>query len=172
MEKTSDPTAFRDRLVQFMPELKKIASLMTSDEDRTKDLVQDTLLKCLEYERLFTSNNFNGWVYTIMMNTLRNDWDKINVRKKVMLSYDGMEECSITRLFGQSSCLMECNIDYLAILSELDKLIDDDRFLMNCHIRGYSNIEISDLLHIPGGTVKSRLHHIKNKLRKRLSAFL
>ncbi|POZ89574.1 sigma-70 family RNA polymerase sigma factor, partial [Petrotoga halophila] len=58
-------------------------------------------------------------------------------------------------------------LDYQMILNIMEKLDDEERLLIKLRdIDGLSYNEISDIMEIPLGTVKSKLHYARKKLRQ------
>ena len=67
--------------------------------------------------------------------------------------------------------------DFLSVVDrdQLDRgfqrLTPDERaVLVLCHFVGYTPTEIADLLDVPAGTIRSRLHHAHRAMRAALDA--
>ena len=57
------------KIVAMQPELEHFAYKLTADRESANDLVQDCLLKALDNKEKFVhTQNFKGWMYTIMRN--------------------------------------------------------------------------------------------------------
>lgn len=58
------------------------------------------------------------------------------------------------------------SLDYQMILNIMEKLEQDERVIIKLRdIDGMSYNEISEIMNIPLGTVKSKLHYARSKLR-------
>ena len=61
------------KIVAMQPELEHFAYKLTADRESANDLVQDCLLKALDNKEKFVhTQNFKGWMYTIMRNIYHN----------------------------------------------------------------------------------------------------
>ncbi|WP_313189766.1 RNA polymerase sigma factor [Sphingobacterium sp.] len=64
-----------DMLLQY-------ANKFTKDQDDAEDLLQDTLMKVIRYQKKFEkSTNLLGWIYTIMKNIFINRCGKNGVER-------------------------------------------------------------------------------------------
>ena len=62
------------KIVAMQPELEHFAYKLTADRESANDLVQDCLLKALDNKEKFVhTQNFKGWMYTIMRNAFINN---------------------------------------------------------------------------------------------------
>ena len=65
------------KIVAMQPELEHFAYKLTADRESANDLVQDCLLKALDNKEKFVhTQNFKGWMYTIMRNIFINNYRK------------------------------------------------------------------------------------------------
>lgn len=136
-----------------------------------EDMLQDVMLKV--YRNLHTYNprySFNGWIYTIARNHCFNQLkkrklpvqDPVNSSENIVIHTDKL------------------NPEKEMIHKELNKKINEIIGAMpyeHCQIaflrffEGLKCREIAQILKIPSGTVKSRLHYIRKVLQKKLEQF-
>lgn len=161
---------FNTSLIEVRNKLHYYALSLTSDSDRAKDLLQETMLKALTYRDKFTQNtNFKAWIYTIMKNTFINDYRKsIKVRNTfedvnndlhLLLSKDKVYP-SPDSFYGTKE-----------ITKTIDELEDEYRIPFTMFIDGYKYKEIAEELQLPIGTVKSRIFFTRKKLVKTLNEY-
>jgi len=142
------------------------------DEDKAQDFLQDLFLKIIEKPEQFISRHkFTSWIFTIAHNMCKNEYRRLDVRKK---NEGKLESLEATFDFGFTQ--IEKNIDQKLfedhLIKQLMKLNPDYqttfllRFQENLTIK-----EISDIMECSEGTVKSRLFHITRKLMSRLKEF-
>ncbi len=144
--------------------------MLGGDEEKAQDFLQDLFLKIVEKPTRFKRGNaFASWLYTVAHNMCKNEYRKQSVRKVVVNDPDIDMHCG----WVDGAYAIEKACDERAFLSalmdELDKLSVDHRttFLLR-HQECRSIREISEILACPEGTVKSRLHHVTQKLAERL----
>ena len=71
---TSD---FSNQLNEFQLFLHNFAMRLTRDNEKAKDLMQDTSIRAFRYRAKFKpGTNFKGWIATIMRNTFINNYRK------------------------------------------------------------------------------------------------
>lgn len=118
------------------------------------DVIQNTLFK--GYSRLHTLKDekyFKTWLLRILINECRT----MRRRQKRSFAGDG----------SLLDNLQAADMDYSELYSCIDCLKDSHRQVIILHyVNGYSIDEISELLKIPAGTVKSRLHHARGQLKE------
>ena len=151
--------------------LKPAAMHLTRDADEAKDLVQETLLKALmNKEKFIAGTNLKAWLYTIMRNTFINNYNKVTKRSSNIDSTDYLlhantDESLVTQNKGTSTFVMNDIDAAIADLSEEHRT----PFLM--YFGGYKYLEIAEMLKIPIGTVKNRIHIARKELKQMLQVY-
>jgi RNA polymerase sigma-70 factor (ECF subfamily) len=155
----------RDRglLIAEIPHLRRYALALTRDPDLADDLVQTCLERGLSRFKLWQpSRKIRPWLFTIMHN-LHVDMVRHSARRGVSLPLDEMPE-QPSQAAGQ-----EAHLNVRAVLDEIDKLPRDQRdVLILIGIDELSYAEAAGVLSIPLGTLMSRLHRARSRLRERL----
>lgn len=160
---------FTGSLMEANDQLYYYALQLTEDRNDAKDLVQETNYKALKnYGKLKDKEHKNAWLYTILRNTHINNLRSGHHRHIKMNKAD--QEVQIS-----NAILPEFeNPDRIFERKELQDRI---RSLPSAYARplklylaGYAYKEIAKMTDVPIGTVKSRIHLAKEKLKKAYGA--
>ena len=151
---------FLEKLLISFPEIQQYIHRLTTNNDDANDLLQETLLKALCYHGYYRNDkNFNGWLYTIMHNTF------VNIsRKESHCSAIEIEHCE----YINNRIYIDCRHSYCELLSLVESLPDAYRAPFKMHVAGYKYHEIAQKLGISIGTVKSRIHTARQRLKMML----
>lgn len=148
-----------------IPFLYKIAYKYTNDPEVADDLVQETLYKALKNESSFKKGtNLRAWLSIILRNNFINEYRKKSKYTSTddIVSYVGDNEAYKARNSGIS----ELQLEY--INAAITELPDNLKKPFLYYYDGYSYEEISNMFEVPLGTIKSRIHHARKKLKKSL----
>lgn len=150
--KRGDPDAFTELIQGQMQMLYKVArSILYSDEDAA-DAIQDTILACWEkLESLKSGQYFKTWLTRILVNKCN---DQIR-RHHRCIPIEKIPEIS------QKSHEFE-NLEWNEALSHLDEKYR--LVIMLYYVEGFKTSHISQILDIPGSTVRTRLARGREKL--------
>lgn len=147
--------------------LRQLALKLTKHFEDAEDLIQDTYFKALKNKDKYTpGTNLKGWLYTIMKNTFINNYRK----KKVQNTF--IDETDNTYFIDQGLNnrieYADRNVDQEYIMKQIDSIEKNyvEAFMM--HFNGYKYEEISEILGIPLGTVKSRIFLARKKMMEKL----
>lgn len=142
--------------------IRKKARRYYSDEFDADDLASETIYKCLSQARRFDSErSFKPWALTIMENTYKTQYNR---RRCVM--FTGLEDYDPYQ--GDESS------DQRASINRILSIVRDCSRKSRCiecvllYAKGYSYDEISEIVDIPVGTVKSRVAAGRKMLRDAL----
>jgi RNA polymerase sigma-70 factor (ECF subfamily) len=154
-----------DKLVQErMQVLYKIAFSYFRDEDNASDAVQDSILIAYKaFSKLRDKEKFNSWITTILVNRCR---EVLRKNKKSNLQQYDEKILDINTFKADVKSEYSKVEDKLFILQFLEALDDKHREVITLKYLGdYTIEEISTVLDIPQGTVKSRLNTGIKRLR-------
>ena len=150
---------------------------MTRSRADAEDLVQDTMLKAYAQFRSFREGtHLKAWLFRIMHNTWINNHHKARRRPLEQLSgeitdwhaADGGRDLSPGYRSAELEAL-EALPDH-QIAHALDALPEGLRMaVFYADVHGYRYREIAEIMDIPIGTVMSRLHHTRRRLRMLLA---
>jgi RNA polymerase sigma-70 factor (ECF subfamily) len=143
--------------------LLEIARRITGNSETARDLVGSGVLRALENEHLYQpGDSFFGWMFFIM----RNIYLDPQIRRKPRSCFSAVERDMV---YGQQAEMTadegSQNIDGIEAVARLKRLTVDERRLLIKWCRGFTYAEIAAELHIPAGTVKSRMFRIREALR-------
>ncbi len=180
MRAASPDQDFETQVSQVRPLLERTALGLTGNRDDAGDLVQETLLRAFRYFHNFqTGSNFRAWVLRILHNThisrYRQQrrtqdsvaWEEIVEHGEAQL--DGSE--LVDRLPAPEHEVFAQVPDEEVQLA-LDSLPASFRTVIEmADLRDFSYAEIGQLLHLPIGTVRSRLFRARQRLRRVLGDY-
>jgi RNA polymerase sigma-70 factor, ECF subfamily len=166
---TTDQTKrFEELIVPEMPFLARVARSMSHSAAEADDLAQDTLLKAYRAMDRFDGQHPKAWLARIARNTAINR-DQRN--REFLLSEDGIVEPDDdgTEPNDPEEIVVGADVDEV-LRNALDALPASFRVIVQLvDVEGLSYQEAADALEIPVGTVMSRLHRARRRLRDALS---
>ena len=162
--------AFKSSVVGMQGNLLSFALKLTLDKDEAHDLVQDTMLKALNNESKFEAGtNLKGWMLTIMRNIFIN-----NCRRNAK----GYAVVDVTEEAAHLSLPLDSGVEtpdgafaVREITAVLADFPADYRKPFSMFVAGYKYEEISGLLKMPLGTVKSHIFFTRKRLRELLKDY-
>lgn len=162
--------AFTSSVVGMQGNLYSFALKLTADKEEAQDLVQETTLKALRNEEKFVDDaNLRGWMMTIMRNIFINNCRR---NAKVGMVVDTSEDLFHLNMSQDSGIETP---DGVFAANEISAILagfpTEFREPFNMHIAGYKYEEISELLKMPLGTVKSHIFSTRKRLREILKDY-
>lgn len=151
-------------LVAETARLHKFALRLTKNKSDADDLVQATCLCALEKSDYFENGtSLFSWTSKIMFNTFVSNYRR---RAKFESQYD--PDSHVERLFV--SPFQEIAAEMHDVKNAMRKLSSDHREILTliC-VKGMRYTEVSELLQIPVGTVRSRLYRAREQLQAIMS---
>lgn len=174
----SEATAEADRRQRFtryvlpeLPVLLRVALSLTDQLADAEDLVQDTVLRAYRSLDTFDGAHPRAWLLTILRNANINR----HRRRRPQLLDD--PDVELERLAGMAD--PAGSPETLVVGETFDAVVGGalaelpDRFAQVVRlvdIAGLSYADVADLLGVPVGTVMSRLHRARARIRARLTA--
>lgn len=160
----ADSTSFRERLMGLQNNLLNFAYQLTTSREAAQDLVQDTTLKVLDNESKYVDNiNFKGWVFTIMRNTFIN-----NYRRQVRCAtvVDNTQDLYHLNLSQESGVATpDGTVAEQEISKAINSFAPEYKEPFSLFLSGYKYSEIAEKMHLPLGTVKSRIFFARRRLQ-------
>ncbi len=168
---------FQTEAVPHKDALYNYALKIVRNSDDAQDLVQETYYKAYKsYHQFQGGTNSKAWMFMILKNTFINNYRKLK-REPSRVDYDEIEDIYENIKSEQSK---DNNLD----LDFYNNLFDDDlssalaklpekmkEVFLLCDLEGYSYDEISEIVDIPIGTVRSRLHRARKLLQDELFGY-
>ena len=144
---------------KYFNDLKRYALSLTKKKDLADSLMNDTYVRARSNLHLYKQdNNFIGWLCVIMRNIHQNS-------VKYELRYTDFVVCESQA----SEYYSDANIEYIELLKLVHSLPSDLHAVFKLHIQGHKYEEMAEMLNIPVGTVKSRIHMAREWLKKRIN---
>jgi RNA polymerase sigma factor (sigma-70 family) len=161
---------FNYQLYSYKDSLQSFAISFTRDAEDANDLVQDTMLKAINYANHFKEGtNFKAWLYTIMKNTFINNYRRATKTNSIMTVADEISSDNLS--FSASVNASDGKFIMEDIYKALSKLPEEYYTPFIKYFEGFKYHEIAAELGIPIGTVKTRIHVARQLLKKSLKMY-
>jgi RNA polymerase sigma-70 factor (ECF subfamily) len=168
---------FENEVATWRGQLYPAALRMTRNPTDAEDLVQETMARAYTGLRNFTpGTNVRAWLYRILTNTFINTCRKRGREPAQTLRAEFEQLLDARDGVGQPVRSAESEaLDRVADSEVMQALIElPEGFraaIYLADVEGYPYRDVADMLQIPIGTVMSRLHRGRGKLRKKLAAY-
>ncbi len=174
-----DTRAFDQLVRKYTPKLYGLVYNMTSNRDDTADLLQDIFAKAYRSLRRFMGkSSFYTWIYSISVNMTLNFLKKRGRRHTVSMDDidSGIQnDPDFIKVTTGVSPLRDVNLHELQkrLNEAMMKLSEDHRTVVTLYdIQGLQHAEISSILGVSEGTVRSRLFYAHRQLQNYLDDFI
>jgi RNA polymerase sigma-70 factor, ECF subfamily len=167
---------FARDVVPFMGQLYPAALRMTRNAADAEDLVQETFAKAYAgFHQFRPGTNLRAWLHTILANTFISGYRKRRREPVTALGSDFREDWQSGVLSPSVRSAEAEAMERLAdsdILRALRDLPEEFRVAVYlADIEGYAYKEVAEIMGTPIGTVMSRLHRGRGKLREKLAGY-
>lgn len=169
----------REELEEYMnaygKDLYSFCCFLTQKRQEADDLYQDTFLKLYESKDGLLLHNPKGYLMSVAVNLYRNQKRKLSIRQRIVgVEISIQEEADI---IASDECLIEDRIVQKETLKltrcVIKELPDKYRIpILLFYMEEFSLADISSILKLPEGTVKSRIHRAKKILKQKLMEVL
>ena len=151
-----------EQTLSHIPALRRYARLLTGDATRADDLVQDTLERaCVKWQLWQPGSVLRSWLLSLMHNLHVNhlrDWRHDDGH----VTLDDAPEAAHEPLAQVAE-----NMDMQRALAALPPAMREILLLVT--VEEYTYAEAAEILGVPVGTVMSRLHRARERLRELMS---
>lgn len=149
---------------------------LTRNTTEAEDLMQEVWVKVVRYEtNVDEVEHLKAWLTTITMNTFRDRYRKNVRRSKYMMHQPETLDVPVLDLVPNNDISTEELVEKDIIrklvqekMNQLDSIYQ--KTLWYFYIEQYSLVEISNVMKVSIGTVKSRLFRAKARLKEMLMA--
>lgn len=157
----------RENLAALTPDIFRRALWLSRSRETAQDLVQDTVERALRFEERFRpDSNLRGWVYQILFNVFMTRCRRFR-RESNALSTLYSDPCEWTTRDGDAEMLGLS----APIARALDKVPETFRTaVILVDLREMSYKTAAQRLHVPVGTVMSRVHRGRQALAEAVLA--
>ena len=174
--KAGDEKAFAEIVLHYQKKVFNIAYRMLGNLEEAKDLAQEVFISVFEsIKDLKEEIKFDAWLTQITLNHCRNRWKYLKRRQYFnsdslddpIETEDGDMPKAIADPSENPEALYEKKMVQQFIQSGLLKLKEDQRELLVLRdLQGFSYEEMGELLGLPEGTIKSKLHRARMDLKE------
>jgi len=182
----ASPEQFEKEMGPHLDALYRNALRLTGNPNDAEDLVQDTYLRAFRFFHQYQmGTNAKAWLFRIMNTVFLNEYRK-KAKQGDQLSYDELEDFYLYNRLSEDSLTSEQSyntanpedviVDKIGveeIQAAISRLpIEFKETVALATIEDLSYQEISDILKVPIGTVRSRLSRGRKLLQRALWEFL
>ncbi len=173
-----DTEAFDELVMKYSPKLYGMVYNMTGNREDTHDVLQDVFSKAYRSIRRFRGKSkFYTWIYSISVNMTLNFLKKRGREKKISLedmSPAVLKDPDYLEMVAKSDPIRDANLNELQqrLNEAMLALSEDHRTVVTLFdIQGLPHAEISKILGVSQGTVRSRLFYAHRQLQNFLEEF-
>jgi RNA polymerase sigma-70 factor (ECF subfamily) len=173
-----DHEAFRVLVERYQGRAHRLAMRVLRNDEQAKDVVQDAFLKAYRsLDKFEGRSSFYTWFYRVVMNLCLDakrrqpagrqvEWDEAHaLETPVGVGLDAVDPAQ-QHAKGPEGDFERAELRH-AVRLAIDELPDEARrTLLLREVDGLSYAEIAKALGIPKGTVMSRLHHARRRVRE------
>ena len=167
--KNGDQSAFSELYERFNQRLYYyFFRMLGNDKELANDFLQDLFLKIINKPELFKpGHKFTSWIFTVAHNMCKNEYRNREVRK-IISNDENPDEFLADENSFEDTLKKEHLITQL--FTEIEYLEEDQKaILLLKYKENFSLKEISEILELPVGTIKSRLYYARVELTKKLA---
>ena len=174
--KTGDEKAFAEIVTHYQKKVFNLSYRMLGNLEEAKDLAQEVFLSVFKsIKDLKEEIKFDAWLTQITLNHCRNRWKYLKRRQYFnsdslddpVETEDGTMPREIDDPSDNPETLYEKKMIQQFIQKGLLKLKEEQRKLLVLRdLQGFSYEEIGDMLGLPEGTIKSKLHRARMDLKE------
>ena len=177
LDKKEKQIVFEKELFPHVDALNTFAYHLTYDDEFAKDLVQETYLKAYRFiDKYQRGTNAKAWLFKILKNAYINHYRKKSKRPtKVdfedIVNYQDSDDAGSTKYFDLREEIFENMMGDEVTVAINSLPVDFRTVILLCDIEGFTYDEISKIVDIPTGTVRSRLFRARNMLKEKLKEY-
>lgn len=169
-----EKTTFAEEALSHLDMLYRGALRLTRDAEQAQDLVQDTYLRALRYQRSFEAGtNMKAWLFAIMRNLF---WDRFRSGRRADLSLDLDEDGALYERLPDEGLGPEGQVLDKIASGEVVRAVETlpplhREVVLLVDVEGFAYKDAAKILGVPIGTVMSRLHRARQQLQKTLYGY-
>lgn len=159
--KHGDEEAFESIVKSYEKQLYTIAKVRLKDESLAKDAIQETFLSLFLYsKRIKNVEKLKSWLIIVLINKCN---DIVKENKIHNISF---EENNFQNFIHSDDEFIKIT-DKIDLINNINRLNNEERTILAMYYSSeYTLNEISKILNIKIGTIKSKISRAKSKLRK------
>ena len=169
---------FEEELLPHINALKTFAFHLSYNEDDANDLVQETYMKALRFiDKYIEGTNAKAWLFKILKNAYINEYRKKSKRptkvdfEDIITYHDSDNNDKAPGYLDLREELFSAMMGDEVTIAINSLPIDFRTVVLLCDVEGFTYEEISKIIDVPIGTVRSRLFRARNMLKEKLSSY-
>jgi RNA polymerase sigma-70 factor (ECF subfamily) len=168
-----DINAYNELVNRYKDKLLNFVFRYFNNREQAEDVVQETMIKLYTHASYYKNiAKFSTWIYTIAKNNALTELRK-NKRKQTASLWTNEGKPIDIEIKGES---LEKTVHNQIAIEELNKYLDEipENFRVAVVLRDFQELsyeEISKIVDVPLGTVKSRINRARLQLQKELKDF-
>ena len=181
MAKLSNEALFEAQMLPHLDTLYRAALSMTRNPQDADDLVQDTFVRAFQFiDKYQVGTNARAWLFRILTNLFINNYRR-KKREPEKTSYDEMEDFFLYNRLQDAYLSGKADTPEVAVMGKIEveaiqeaiqRLPDEYRdTVILADMNELSYQEVSEILEVPIGTVRSRLSRGRRLVQRALWAF-
>jgi RNA polymerase sigma-70 factor, ECF subfamily len=144
----------------------RLALSIVGDEAEAHEITQETFLSALRALSSYQKKtSFKAWLYTIALNHSRSRLRKRKVLERLKATLTSIFQVETQKQVSPEEAILQSEKE-AAIWSSLSQLEERHRIVIV--LRYFHELSISEILAVNEGTIHSRLHYAREKLRTAL----
>jgi RNA polymerase sigma factor (sigma-70 family) len=156
---------FTHILIKNQEYLKPFAVTLTHDQEKAKDLLQETFFRALQNkEKYQIGTNIKAWLYTIMRNIFINEYRRKS--KQNVIFDNSPNEFILNSISNTVDNDAIAKINEKEIWSAIHKLPEIFKTPFLLYFHGFKYQNIAEQMNEPLGTIKSRIHFARKLLKQ------
>ena len=172
----SEPQAFDDLYSKYQTSVYRFAYYLVQNRGEADDLFQETWLRVAQhFQKIQNVRDFRAWIFAIASNLHRDVLRKKRIRRLFSKQTPRFSEQK-NNDSNELSVSEESTEDHMQMRMGIRRALaqlparQSQIFILK-EIEGFKHSEISEILRIPEGTVKSLMHRAVKKLQRELSDY-
>lgn len=176
-EKIAKDKVFEEEFLPQIDALYNFAYHLTYSEEDANDLVQEAYMKAYRFIHSYeVGTNAKAWLFRILKNAFINDYRKKNkqptkVDYEEIVNYHNEEDTNFSSYDDLRTEMFDKMMGDEVTIAINSLPVDFRTVILLCDIEGFTYEEISKIINVPIGTVRSRLFRSRNMLKEKLRAY-
>lgn len=168
---------FEKELLPHIDSLYNFAFHLCYNDEDANDLVQEAYLKAFRFiDKYIQGTNAKAWLFKILKNAFINQYRKkakrpTKVDYEEIISYQDADDAGYSEFTDLREEIFETMMGDEVTVAINNLPVDFRTVILLCDVEGFTYEEISKIIDIPIGTVRSRLHRARNMLKEKLKAY-
>jgi RNA polymerase sigma-70 factor (ECF subfamily) len=167
-----DERAIESLVRQYETGVFRLALSVVDDPIEASEVTQETFISALKALRTYRDqSSFKSWIYKIAFNKSRSHLRKQKILERLRSTLTTIFQVEAQKALSPEEAIIE-NEEEAAVWKSLNKLNEHHRIVVILrYFHELSVAEIAEILSIHEGTIHSRLHNARERLRVELASF-